>query len=45
VKTFHEVRLKIAQYDPGEKMSVKIERADKMLELNVELGKNSAVDP
>ena len=44
VKTFHEVRLKIAQYDPGEKMSMKIQRADKMIELDVELGKNSASD-
>ena len=43
VKTFQEVRLKIAQYDPGEKMPMKIQRADKMIQLNVELGKNSAV--
>lgn len=42
VKTFHEVRLKIAQYDPGEKMSMKIQRGDKIIELNVELGKNAA---
>ena len=44
VKTFQEVRLKIAQYGPGEKMPMKIKRADKILELNVELGKNSALD-
>ena len=43
VKTFQEVRLKIAQYGPGEKMPMKIERADKILELNVELGKNNAL--
>ena len=40
VKTFHEVRLKIAQFDPGEKMTMKIQRAEEMLELEVELGKN-----
>ncbi len=40
VKTFHEVRLRIAQYDPGEKMSMKIQRGEEMLKLEVELGKN-----
>ncbi len=44
VKTFHEVRLRIAQYDPGEKMAMKVQRGDKELEINVELGKNSASD-
>jgi len=44
VKTFQEVRLKIAQYDPGEKMPMTIQRADEMLELDVELGKNSSVE-
>ena len=44
VKTFHEVRLKIAQYDPGEKMSMTIQRDDKTVELDVALGKNSALD-
>jgi len=43
VKTFQEVRLKIAQYGPGEKMPMTIQRADKVLKLNVELGKNSAL--
>ena len=42
VKTFQEVRLKIAQYDPGEKMPMTIQRAEETLELNVELGKNSS---
>ena len=45
VKTFHEVRLKIAQYDPGEKMPMKIQRADEILQLHIKLGKNSAVTP
>jgi hypothetical protein len=44
VRTFKEVRLKIAQYDPGEKMSMEIQRAGKTLELNIELGKNNPVD-
>ncbi len=43
VTTFHEVRLRIAQYDPGESMNIKLQRGKEMLELDVELGKNSLV--
>ena len=44
VKTFHEVRLRIAQYDPGEKMGMTIQRGGKEIELKVELGKNATID-
>ena len=45
VNTFQEVRFKIAQHDPGEKMKIQVLRGNKTVNLEAKLGENVRVPP
>ena len=40
VETFEEVRMEIAQFDPGDPMKIKLSRNNRVTEIEVELGTN-----
>ena len=40
VETFEEVRMEIAQFDPGDPMKIKLRRNNRVVEIEVELGTN-----